>query len=139
MIEALEKLRGCVIGYTDGACRAIADEIEAELEERYMELPLDADGVPIHPGDELVYRGHEPFVCRAVSEKHAHTWDAAARAIGHLGTKCVHVKPRTVKDVLEDFASDPLWEAEGSYEGIKEKVIEKYAAELQMKGERDGD
>ena len=30
-----------------------ADEIEAEIAEKYMLLPVDADGVPIHVGDEM--------------------------------------------------------------------------------------
>lgn len=36
----------------------IADEIEADIAERYMLLPVDADGVPIHIGDRL-----ETFDC----------------------------------------------------------------------------
>lgn len=78
-IKALEKLResshlddnkwtldsgevvhvfGSDMGYDDAInwgekWRKIADEIEAEIAERFMELPVDADGVPIHVGDEL--------------------------------------------------------------------------------------
>ena len=33
--------------------RQIADEIEAEIAEKFIELPLDADGVPIRPGDDV--------------------------------------------------------------------------------------
>lgn len=86
--------------------KAALEEIEAQ----YMRLPVDADGVPIRPGDELVYRGTELFTCRAVSEKSAHTWDAAALAIGHLGSKCRHVQPETVEGLLEEFGA--MFEAE---------------------------
>ena len=37
----------------NGNANELADEIEAEIAERYMELPVDADGVPIRPGDLL--------------------------------------------------------------------------------------
>lgn len=80
------------------------------IDSTHMLLPVDADGVPIRPGDELVYRGTEPFMCYAVSEKHAHTWDAAANAIGHLACKCRHVQPETVEGILAEamsFACEP--------------------------------
>ncbi len=32
----------------------VIDEIERELNERYVELPVDADGVPWHIGDEAI-------------------------------------------------------------------------------------
>ena len=38
---------------------AIADEIEREVAERYMELPLDADGVPIRVGDVMEFLAFE--------------------------------------------------------------------------------
>ena len=60
MIESIEKLRKWVKSlYTPNSGELkvegldIADEIEAEIESRYMELPVDADGVPIHPNDKL--------------------------------------------------------------------------------------
>ena len=37
----------------NGYANKLADEIEAEIAEKYMELPVDADGVPIHVGDML--------------------------------------------------------------------------------------
>ena len=49
-------------------------------------------------------------MCYAVSEKHAHTWDAAANAIGHLACKCRHVQPETVEGILAEamsFACEP--------------------------------
>lgn len=63
-IKALEKLRGLrdeaaskMVDNPRWVCmraEEIADEIEAEVAERYMELPVDADGVPIHIGDILL-------------------------------------------------------------------------------------
>lgn len=89
----------------------IADEIEREIAEKYMELPLDADGVPIRVGDKL--------------ECHANGYDGTFTvfAIGnnvvvgdhdvgwimrnpskwfHVALFCTHVEPRTLEDVLRD-------------------------------------
>jgi hypothetical protein len=122
---------------------SIADEIEHEISERYMLLPVDANGVPIHVGDEVMYGvGQALHYVFAVSEDAAWLNNSANPPIVNLqeftASQCRHVKPRTIEDVLEEFVNDPLWELEGSYEGIKKQVIEKYAAELQMKGDKDG-
>lgn len=39
-------------GWKEGAL-AIADRIDERIEREYVKLPVDADGVPIHVGDEL--------------------------------------------------------------------------------------
>lgn len=59
-IKALETLREAIERdvnnpWTDLKGRLIAqvDKVEAEIAERFMELPVDDDGVPIHVGDEL--------------------------------------------------------------------------------------
>ena len=65
-LESLEKLRGLIeksrdeyvqgnVSYNVGF-NEIADEIECEIDEKYVKLPTDFDGVPIRPGDELEYR-----------------------------------------------------------------------------------
>lgn len=36
---------------TADACDHLIDEIEAEITDNYMRLPVDADDVPIHVGD----------------------------------------------------------------------------------------
>jgi len=58
-LKALDELRKCAssgrlhIG-TEHQVMHFADAIEAEIAERFMELPVDADGVPIHIGDTLL-------------------------------------------------------------------------------------
>lgn len=86
--------------------RKIADEIEAEIAERYMLLPVDADGVPIHVGDKVewldgngVYRvcGIGTLVVLRTHESYCFTIDP----------KCLRiVKPRTLEDVLEEYAHE---------------------------------
>ena len=91
----------------------IADEIEREIAERYMELPLDADGVPIHIGDML--EATEPnakkerFIVAGYTTEYS-TWagdSATLMATNENATEfychyCRHVKPRTIEDVLRD-------------------------------------
>ena len=56
MMESIDKLReyghDCC-ARIDDAIHELADRIERELAERYVALPLDADGVPINKGDKL--------------------------------------------------------------------------------------
>ena len=86
--------------------RKIADEIEAEIESRYMELPVDADGVPIHPNDKLEHvTGMWMFTADTLE---VDRWGAHVRPNGQARIQCAncrHVNPRTIEDVLHDFAS----------------------------------
>ena len=58
-LESIEKLREFIGDYFVNSGQAylqglaIAGSIEREIAERYMLLPADADGVPIHVGDVL--------------------------------------------------------------------------------------
>ena len=81
--------------------------------ERSMELPLDADGVPIHVGDTITYGDYSQGIVKAVGEwmvvamhvdddnlnyaKYGLLWEAEG---------CRHVKPRTIEDVLSDFRAE---------------------------------
>ena len=102
-----------------------ADEIEAEIAERFVELPVDADGVPIHVGDKL--RGvYETFEVCAVNERYAYWeygrhWDKAS--------ECRHVEPRTLEDVLEEFA-DAAADVDGRDREEWVPLLAKYADEI---------
>ena len=117
----------------DKTLTAIADRIEAELAERYMELPVDADGVPIHVGDELEGYGYPSggAYCKAVMgwgvmagerEQPYRNWLMwSADALRHY-------TPPTVEDVLEEFAQ--------MYIACNDKgTIAEYAAKLRLAGE----
>lgn len=113
MMESIEKLRDKIRldvnnPWSDlkGDLLAMVDKIEVELAERYMELPLDADGVPIHVGDEMQYHGGKPFTVCAVAPCVIHIWAAAklgerATTYDHRPDRCTHYKPRTIEDVLQ--------------------------------------
>ena len=139
-MESIEKLRWRVkTGTLSADCEkelyAIADEIEAEIAERYMLLPVDAEGVPIHVGDTVTIPSQgKPMDVVAISSDKlwfkyascAYDWDSALCA--H------HVKPRIVEDVLRDM----LYEAADACVDGNAKIedcIAKYAAELRMVGE----
>jgi len=116
--------------------RKIADEIEAEIAERYMQLPVDADGVPIRVGDVVEFgENRNQGIVKALNEhmviaihvddgytnyaKYGLLWNADA---------CRHVKPRTVEDVLMDVMSD-FADADFNDETL-ETITARYADEI---------
>ncbi|MBR3223822.1 MAG: hypothetical protein IKF78_00680 [Atopobiaceae bacterium] len=97
------------------------DDIEQEIAERYMELPVDAEGVPIHLGDmvegELLF--DNATVKGTVTTYHIHSDDEPGTVyikvkptentwtIKELRfTRCRHVKQRTLEDVLASYRFD---------------------------------
>lgn len=82
--------------------RKIADEIEAEISERYMPLPVDADGVPIYVG----MRVYNPYGKQFIVDRLyfvSNIWRIEGRdgEISWLASSC-RVKCN-VKDVLVDY------------------------------------
>ena len=115
-MESIEKLREFIgdqfvssgQAYLHGM--AIAGSIEREIAERYMLLPVDADGVPIHVGDLIEYRCIE-------GTSRLHAQGVYVYREGRCeGKKCVmnerlgiwfpelcyHVKPDPLKELLHD-------------------------------------
>ena len=117
---------------TARACDMLIDEIEREIAERYMELPVDANGVPIHCGERMrLDNGHEGDVWLIgtfdimMSDHTCFDW-----------AKSRHVKPRTLEDVLEEFGTKVLhsghqWRLDAQH------VIAEYAAEIREMMEAD--
>lgn len=92
----------------------IADEIEREIAEKYMELPLDADGVPIHCGDRIVSetgRKDDVFLIGVSAVM------TTRRDVCYDHTKVRHCKPCTLEDVLQSS-------------GVSVAAIEDVAAEI---------
>lgn len=130
----------------DAAC----DEIEREIAERYMELPLDADGMPVRIGDLVT----NPFfegsreVRSLTKEQGNPDWHLGVDEGKVTAHTCRHAKPRTVEDVLEGFAhnynsiggkpdEDELWDkllADTSAE-LREMIT--YVPERTCYSERD--
>ena len=84
----------------------IADRIDSELAERYVSLPLDADGVPIHVGDKLkddAMRKSDGEVHRLMLENDG--WYVGFSSGGWTLTRLHewhHQKPDTWEQIIDD-------------------------------------
>ena len=110
----------------------IADAIEREVEERYIELPKDSDGEHIHIGDKLMGKHLEgnPIVeCTRLTLTNG--WMVGHGRADGTPNLFVHHKPPTVEDVLWEFALeiDQAVDADVSVE----KTIAEYAAKLKLR------
>ena len=99
----------------------LADEIEREISVRFMEFPVDADGVPIRPGDAMILESGEKGTVNAVRS------DAFYINYGRYGyepSKARHIK-RAIEDVLLEVierSSNPRSEWDG--------IVAEYADEI---------
>lgn len=91
----------------------IADAIESEIAERYLALPLDADGVPIRVGDTVeLGESRNQGIVKALNEHmviamHVDDGYMNCAKYGLLwnADECHHVTPRTLEDVLADVVT----------------------------------
>lgn len=92
----------------DAAC----DAIEREIAERYVELPVDADGVPWHIGDMVEGHGKVQSL-----DLNCHGW--AFFGVENAIDPAIHrhAKPRTVEDAARDFVNSVVT-FKGSRDGI---------------------
>lgn len=149
MMESMNKLRealgDCITkaGHKDkfdtywitkDAADKLIDEIEAEIAEYYTKLPVDADGVPIRVNDRLIaYNervdvegvGDGIVIYRTENDELCLMFNPAA---------AIHVKPRTLEDVLFEFGE----EFEGEMDEIA-PIIVKYADEIRELLDKAGD
>ena len=133
MLESIEKLREWRNvpdnGYWADEIIEHADAIEHEVSERYMLLPVDADGVPICVGDVVAAQDEQPFEVRAFRFD-ALGWFAVERLGSQWNVNQLHhVKSRTVEDVLREFANSGTPTGDGGVL-FETALIEKYADKL---------
>lgn len=136
-MESIEKLRTAARNMAKGRnlehheeCNLlllIADEIEAEIAERYMKLPVDADGVPIHEGDLMDSNAFgvvevEGFIHGAVA---FWIYDPQPAHVATSPANLLHHKPRTLENVLEDMLIE-----KDETDLCSMGLIAKYAAEI---------
>lgn len=88
-----------------GDLLSLCDKVEREIAERYMELPTDADGVPIHVGDLLQLGDTRSEVMAFEYRPHGKLpWSWLTKDGEWYSTAFTqHVKPRTLEVVLEDM------------------------------------
>ena len=112
------------------------EDIEREVEERYIELPKDADGKPIHVGDRLCGWALEgkPVITVHHITSYEDGWRVSDKP-AHEGTPNLyrHYKPPTVEDVLNELCTKAFHSREMGSNGSYRDVIAEYTAKLQLK------
>ena len=106
----------------DAAC----DEIESEIAERYMELPVDRDGVPIRVGDTMVYTPTDN-IFDVIAIAPDCIVDDGGYTYRNFGNYRHYVKTRTIEDVLRDCCNE--WN-EHCGNDWEQSVYAKYADEI---------
>ena len=146
MIDSIEQLRNEIQilkgnNIDTDKLTTIAESIEREVKDRYIELPKDADGEYIHIGDMIigdmikygkVHRieiaddgDHKVYVAKKPDDSYL-TWRLC---------RSVHHKPPTVEDVLRIFA-DHVYNDSMQFRQVSDDTIAEYAAKLQLKEEK---
>lgn len=121
----------------DAVLAEMVEDVNDEVSERFLELPIDADGVPIHLGDYLKseeYDGRQ-FPCRGLNVEVCNSgkrWTVCMSYDSYSGTseytpanRCHHVKPRTLEDVLLDVIEHAVCPSNSW-----DEIIAKYADEI---------
>ena len=113
-----------VVQWYDLATR-LQDELD-EIEQTHMRLPVDADGVPIRPGDMLTYDG-VPMEVMAVGDSpwfDRHPTEVLLSC--EDASSCRHVQPVTVESLLDEFVVALHELGEGAdYGPTKERMAER--------------
>lgn len=102
-----------------GRLLKFCDEIEHEIAETYMPLPLDMNGEPIRIGDTVRELGDK--VPMKVMSLAFYEDCVDVNTCGMNPNLLMHVKPRTVEDVLSELIADSK---------VSDETIAKYADEL---------
>lgn len=97
--------------YLDAECDRLSVAI-ADMEQTHMKLPLDADGVPIRPGERLTFEMNDPGMCTGYDFMlREGRWMLVVRDSEGRGgcrflaaDKARHVKPETIFGILEELA-----------------------------------
>ena len=108
-IKALEDMRNTVktiaADCDEGWILGCLDAIEGEIAERFMELPVDTDGVPIHVGDYLQLEDThgEVIALTYQGNSNLHWMWQCDTGDWYFTVFAHHTKPRTLEDVLIEY------------------------------------
>ena len=132
-----DELRDWAHGFTEPYKRneqqllAIADRIDAALAERYVELPKDADGVPIRVGD--VMRDGTVTCIRDAGKG----WEIVLDYWGsHQPCDVTHHHEPTVEDVLQKLLEQAVGYSD-AHTTVALYAIAEYAAKLRLAGDAE--
>lgn len=121
-----------------GDLEHIADRIDAELAERYVELPKDADGVPIRVGDVMEFSAFEiekpvTRMVDGIGQGVFFAWCGERGYQQHEAKRYRHHHAPTVEDVLREMLDsldlDPTSHVDTG------AVVAEYAAKLRLAGD----
>ena len=140
-MESLDELRDEIRILADNhidtdELERIADAIEREVEERYIERPVDADGMVIAPADNMVDQNGEQFIVSSIEL--LASGECLVYRKGTLGSEFAnlcHHKPPTVEDVLREFGRGWHEQMNGPETFDIADYVERYAAKLQLRKE----
>lgn len=134
-MKTIDKLREAATynpAFSDNATRIVCNylsEIEAEIADNYTRLPVDADGVPIHVGDEL-FNKNKPTDVYKVTAIADNGYIRIYHDTAHIhSSQCRHVKPRTLEDVLVDMLEAAVGYSD-AHTDVSLVAVEKYADEI---------
>lgn len=113
-----------------------ADAIEAEIAANYLELPKDADGVPIHACDICEMSG-EQFEVRQLTTDGDCWWAVDRLGEFYIAELCHHVKQRTLEDVLRDVWTEALDYAKSDIWRNPDEVFAERADEIRELAKSD--
>ena len=95
-MESIEKLRdyindlGAELYRLQPVVIGLITDVVREIAEKYMKLPVDADGVPIHVDDEMIYlNGGKRFTVKMIGNGFVRSEIGAL----YKASICRHVKP----------------------------------------------
>lgn len=149
MRDELRVCRECNARPTIDAMIAFADDIEREFADRYIELPLDANGEPIHMGDIVQYGREEPYEVKEIRFLAGYEDEVGDgdRFGGLLSMSVRHYRPPTVEDVLDELTDETVKVTASYYDdvlGVDEftdavhELVVEYAKKLRIAGDDDG-
>lgn len=124
--------------WLDGWNRAVlatVEKIEQEVSERFMELPLDADGVPIRVGDVMEWpTTGETFEVVGIGDGTLfYIGDGNELADWTGASTKRHYHAPTVEDVLREFAEKITDSQIPDVHPTYEEAIAEYAQRLQLR------
>ena len=134
-MESIEKLRYYIdhgIKHRDELIKLI-DAIEREIAEKYMELPVDADGVPIHVGDAMYDGKVAKLVISDDGEHSVYVYKLPNVQHEIYCYETAHVKPDPIKELLEEFADKIpfVWDGDKPKESWPyDSLMNEYAAKI---------
>lgn len=137
-MESIEELRkyckdrDALLVLTAYKLNELADAIEAEVAERYVALPLDADGVPVRIGDVMEWDDTSTAEVVGVGDgTFFYVEDGEAQADWSCAKYKVHHYEPTVESTLREMLAE-IGEG-GVY--AEDVLLAKYAPRLRLAGD----